>query len=446
MNFLARPARRNVKTRVVHGLQGSEALGILALAGLVLIGQGRGNAQVPNGNNDPGNFQASSLANALQVSVFGGMGFPINLVTWNKYSNTQSSRVVSYWLWRNSGVVELLQPRAEGNTEWYFDGDTIPQGTPGCTFLDEILTVDYVTGSPAWNTDIVDHWNPDPTTGKPTYADWVKGHNLAGQIWSTGATGVDSWVEFSWYPDALVANYPDYYQIQPIIVVNTPASDGTPNWMLQRTTTASSPSNQVYPCMAGFPDQAMLVGSVASFLFYHTLGSDEMELEVQRDQGNGSQINFATNNNTTYTQIVPGLNAASRGDLVTVQVPLSTLEALSSANNSSVYWWRVGATNRADSVKPRPWPLTLTNDFNYVWSFPLAQVTLSPTAARSVHGGRNDAQAIQHATSAVGSSASPRRATLQHTLTPMASDRAGSGDPALLSACSMSSSPIALRR
>ncbi len=141
---------------------------------------------------------------------------------------------------------------------------------------------------------------------------------------------------------------PVYYRIQPLIVVNQPLSDGTANWQLQRTTTPSSPSNQVTPCAPPAPDQAMLFGSVASFVSYHPYGADEMELEVQRDQGNGSPVDFAPAN--TYTQIASGLNPALSYDAVTIQVPLASLQAL--PGTGDVYWWRVGANNRGDSVKP----------------------------------------------------------------------------------------------
>ncbi len=119
-----------VKEQVVHHAKSLEPIGILALAGLIVLGQAsRQLLGWPSGNYDPGNFQVSGLANgeALGYSIPPPVGWILtpasrqNLLTWTKYSNTQSNRVVGYWVFRNEQVVDLIEPPdSPGNSTYLF--------------------------------------------------------------------------------------------------------------------------------------------------------------------------------------------------------------------------------------------------------------------------------------------------------------------------------------
>jgi hypothetical protein len=89
--------------------------------------------------------------------------------------------------------------------------------------------------------------------------------------------------------------------------------------------------------------------------------------------------------------VITGLDPMDPGfggfSLQSIQVNLSDMQALPGTSN--VFWWRVGARNRGDTTRPRPWPLTSALDpdpmryeYGWVWSLPVNRLELVG-AARS---------------------------------------------------------------
>jgi hypothetical protein len=60
----------------------------------------------------------------------------------------------------------------------------------------------------------------------------------------------------------------------------------------------------------------------------------------------------------------------------------------------SIFWWRIGARNRLDTLEPRPWPTTLVNDFGWVWTVRNHFVLGAASAARAAAAAHEERDAL----------------------------------------------------
>jgi hypothetical protein len=177
------------------------------------------------------------------------------------------------------------------------------------------------------------------------------------------------------------------YRIRPVIMENHQLpGDPFANW--EFVYDEPRYTQPVRPCTIVAPpatDQAIVIGNVATYLFYGPMGADEMVLQVTRDPGNGQPPVFAPGQ--MIQEVITGLalpppGSGSHTDQM-IQVAVSEMQALPGTSN--VFWWRVGAHNRGDNPLPRPWPQDATTvyEYNWVWSWPVDRLELAGVAARA---------------------------------------------------------------
>jgi len=365
----------SMKEKVTHQAQGLERLGVYVGVAAILLGVARTSRQVLSGNYNLPNFQVSALANAEGNP--GVMSFPLlgpcNLLTWTKYSNTQSRRVLGYVIYRSDVPIFLVMPQQTGGNTVYIDDAWPRPGLPGTVHVDFSFSIDSLTGLVAGANSPGTIYAPD-ANGNPTYDAWLNGLFL-------GIYYEDYFFEAGLLMEGPLPNYQEYYRVQPIVTEQRSSDPDIPDWHIVFAANESTPSNPTTGVPAALTDQAMLVGSVATFSFYHPGGADECELQVQRDQGASGPIDFAPGP-ALYQTVVTGLNPNVAGDIQRIQVNFAALQALQ--GTSDIYWWRIGCRRRGDALMPRAYPINPNSpDNGWVWTFPVARIVLAPSMNRA---------------------------------------------------------------
>jgi TolB-like protein len=323
-------------------------IGAAALMGVADLGSAsrlmeEGNFAVPG-------LAASNVANYLDV-VMGQVGagdfsLGASLITWSGVPDpTVNTRLLGFEIWR-------------GNSQSYSLVWVVCPGTMGEKFLVDLpwpfgamygytsFAIDPVTGlptvEPIVGIDGIDPTNPEPVlavAATETTLDYTS-------FWLIGPTPGVTY----------------QYRVRPIIAERVWVSQGVYNWRINHETEFSTIASQVTTVGLPFPGPIITSGTTDTFYFYSPPGADEGILEIARDP------NDTFPPDRIYTQTISGLPATS--GTWTVQnfnpVNFATLWAL--PGSGSVFWWRVGCRNRNDTYLPRPWPLTKSNDYNYVWS------------------------------------------------------------------------------
>lgn len=373
--------RKSVPQRVKSNASGLEKP-FITIAGLALLaGMTTASRGIKNGDVVTTNMVASGLANVMNLPAAFAVPLsePANLVTWSDFNNTQSKRVAAYELYRGGILIDVIPLVGERPNNFLFD-DFFPRPPDiGTTWRSVTLDVLNTTGEITWSADS----STFPESENQTFTDWENGLDpRPGFIAKSDTEFSYGWILFGPFADIR-----EYYQVRPLIITNH-SNSTDPNlqdWRFSDDTEASTPSNPVTGVAPPLLDQAMLVGSVATFLFYHPMGADEMILEVQRDQGVGGEVDFARTSKT-FSTIITSLDPSFGGDLQQVRIPFSSLQSLT--GTSDVYWWRVGGHNRTDTQQPRPWPkFNAPNDPDqgWVWTFPPGHVILTPSMGRQAY-------------------------------------------------------------
>lgn len=376
----------NLKTRIKREAKGWERPVVIAGVLLGLASYATTARTLSEGGIAAPGFQVSNLANQLSAGISPSLALDWAnvLITWEPYQGTQKTRIAGYEIHRDGSLIwansrELDPPMYVDDSSW------IPQGLIGCSWVGITFTVDPLSGNISFSRDILS-WLPEVSENgdlNPTYPDWVAALPYLGI--SYGATTVT----YGLLKDPLPPGRSHVYQIRPLIIENQQLPDDLfSNWVFLPADPLgySSPDNTCTPVCPPATDQALVVGNVATYLFYGPLGADEMILQVTRDSGDGSPPEFSPDR--TLARVITGLDPMNpdlwsvtlQYTMQSIQVNLSEMQAL--PGSSDVYYWRVGARRRSDPVRPRPWPASLTNDYGWVWSWPVNRLELSG-AARS---------------------------------------------------------------
>jgi TolB-like protein len=331
------------KTRMEKVLIGAAALMGVANLGSASRLLEEGNFAVPG-------FTASNVANLLQVvgstnPVFIGAMDPLGgatLLTWTPYDEpTANTRLLGFEIWRAGDDLSLV---------WVVSVDTTGQNfvidypwITGLLYGYISFAIDAVTGlptvSPIMGIDGIENEAVLEVDATETTLDYVS-------FWLMGPT-----------PGVTYE-----YRVRPIIEERVWVSQGVYNWRINHETEVSTIPSQVTCVGLPIPGPVVTAGTTDTFYFYSPPGADEGILEIARDPNN----TFPPG--STYTQTISGLPGTFGGYTLANFSPVdfAGLQALPGSGN--VFWWRVGVRNRNDTYYPRPWPLSRTNDFGYVWT------------------------------------------------------------------------------
>ncbi len=342
-------------------------------------------------------FTTSNLANADELnrggyfwSLLFDVMIPIGatLTTWEPYSGTQKRRIFVYEIWRNEQfVAPLYIPEHAQN--YYIDAAE----SPGFRSIE--WTIDVTTGELSETEWTWDPYEPefDDETGEwdpESWTDFADGH--------ADDTYIDISADYAYYgwltgPDITGPGSGQFYvyRVRPIVLVQAPLAAGQYEWHLTEETEFSSTQNQVIPVSApgAYPwywvfqgyeqgvyevwdvfDNPYIVANLATFHFYSPFGADEMIVQVTRDP------NITFDPAGVYSQSI----AVSYGYATEVEVDLTQVPG-----TGDIFWWRIGARNRRSVVRPRPWPLNLTNDYGWVWSNRLSFSLIGMSRASLLH-------------------------------------------------------------
>jgi TolB-like protein len=338
-------------------------IGAAALMGIAEIGSAS-RLLAEGGFAVPG-FTVSNLANLREVvmsqelpmdSQLGG-----SLITWSPFSEpTANTRLLGFEIWRGfSETVSLVTviPVGTLGQNWFID---LPWPY-GIFFSYVTFVIDPVTGIPTFDPivgiEAIDPDNPEAML----------------EVDRVSETEIDY---VSWWLIGPLPGVTYQYRVRPIISERVWVSQGVYNWRINRETEYSTAPQQLTSVGLPVPGPVVTAGTTAAFYFYSPPGADEGILEIARDPNNDfppSKI---------YTQTIAGLPATS-GAWTLQFFSVDLTNVLSLPGSGDVYWWRVGCRNRYDGTLPRPWPLTRSNDYGYVWSS-TEHLVLPPFASRMV--------------------------------------------------------------
>jgi len=317
-------------------------------------------------------FTASNLSNSLSIPTArsSALSLGTGYLTWVRFSNTQKNRIAAYEIWRGEELAWVNFPFWVD--PYVFDQFWGIPGLPGGSVFHATIDVDPLSGNlfPLFGVSSWDGLNPN------TWGGFVA--QFPGMIIVNGTN-----VTYGFVLDPPIPGIRYTYRVKPLTIENQQLPDSPfANWVFVREKDEFS-SDHNFTTIVAPPatDQALVIGSVATFIFYQPVGADEMTLQVQRDQGaGGGGVDFAPAH--TLQRVIGGLDLLPPGlggfAVQSIQVNLSDLQALPGTSN--LFFWRVGARNRGDITAPRPWPLNLTNEFNWVWSFPSNNLELTGAA------------------------------------------------------------------
>jgi len=278
------------------------------------------------------------------------------LMTWERPSGTEANRILGYEIWRNFGLRDIVLR----NDDEFSSGYDIDASEPaGIEVVD--LEIDQITGSFSFSREFIS-WLPDEE-GNPT---WEEFFNDNSDLLGTDLTDIS--VHFGWVPSGPSIGQLQIYRIRPIIL----AQDRYGLWHIELGEFTNPATNQVVPVGPPIPPdaedgaQVQVDGTLATFNFDTTYGTDEAILQVARDPGVDESIVSYFLPERTLNQVVNGFNP--NGASLTIAVDLSGVPG-----TSNVFRWRVGSRNRQSTNRARPWPPTSgymigsTADPNYGW-------------------------------------------------------------------------------
>jgi hypothetical protein len=370
----------NLKTRIKRESKSWERPVIIAGVLLGMASYATASRTLSEGDIAAPSFQVSNLAN--QLAYGSAFAYPLEtanvLITWEPYQGTQKTRIAAYEIYRDGVLIEVLS--RETQSTLYIDDDFFPPfGYIGTTWLNRTFTVNGATGNVGFNFTYLS-WLPDED-GNPTFDEWYESLPFVAISYGTAVT------DYGFIATPVVPGMRHVYQIRPLLIENHQLPDEVfANWEFIPADPQgySSPDNYCTPVCPPATDQALVIGSVATYLFYGPLGADEMLLQVTRDTGDGTPPEFAPDR--TLERVITGLDPMNpdlwlwqlQYTMQSIQVNLSEMQAL--PGTSDVYWWRVGARNRNDSLRARPLPANLTYEYGWVWSYPVKRLELSGAA------------------------------------------------------------------
>ena len=279
------------------------------------------------------------------------------LMTWERPSGPEASRILGYEIWPYSGLRDIV---LRGEDE-FWRGYYIDASEPaGIAVLD--VEIDSVTGEPYFEQYFI-YWLPDEE-GNPTWTEFLSDN------WDLLGTDLtDTSVHYGWVPSGPVIGQPQIYQIRPIIIVQ----DRNGQWHIQLGELSDLTANQVIPVGPPWPTAMHVTGNLAKFEFDSTFGTDEAILQVARDQGTAQLISFFMPE-WTHSQVITPINPFSPdGNHFAVEIDLAQVPG-----SGNIFWWRVGSRNRRSTERALPWPATPgyavgstdDPDHGWVWSNP----------------------------------------------------------------------------
>jgi len=312
---------------------------VLAAAALLGLGELGSTARLlEQGNIAAPGFAASNLANGDEFGYSVAIGSPVVLVTWDQYSGTEKNRIGAYEVVRAGGILAeimdvILQDEIQAQNHY------VDTGGPGNVVVTVTLTV-----------------NADGTFGYSRTSDTFTDPP------ATGITITPTQITWVFIPLPLFPGLPYTYRLRPWTIIQVQLSPGVYQWQFDTNPVYSSSSQNYLTAVAPpFAAGVFIDGTLATFQFYNPIGADEAIIQIARDPYN----DFAPAN--IYQQNIPGTwTSGALFGVQTVQVDLNALASL--PGSPTILWWRVGARNRQDAVAPRPYPLTRTNDYGWVFS------------------------------------------------------------------------------
>jgi hypothetical protein len=316
-------------------------------------------------------FTASNLANGQSVlpqpaTVAGPMFIPLLnvtqpavVITWIPYSGTEKTRIWGYEIWRNQELCDVI-PVAD-------HGENVAFDLPRPPWVQRTVAGTVST--------LVTPQGPQPLVTVDTdLRELVTSQPSAATIDFT-----DTSVSYTFEQTGPIAGQTYIYRVRPIVIQQVQDTNGAFVWVFQRGAELSSPTNRLTAVPAPIAQSVDVSGTIATFFFYSPTGADEAIIEIAKDGVTGGVANSTFPPAATFKKTIPAPSGGFRVD--NVQVDLTQLASL--PGDSTILWWRIGARNRSDSTAPRPWPLNLSNDYGYVWSFPTQRLLLFSGVSRA---------------------------------------------------------------
>ena len=355
---------------------------LLAAAALIGLGGFAHSARmVEEGGIAAPNFKTSNLANGLE-SGHSWFYSSASILTWTALGGAAGAQVVCLEFLRSFERVDVIS--ADDGSTLYIDN-----AWPAGIMVHE-FSLDTVSG--AWGEtrqEFIAYIPEYDNDGNLTYTwdDFLR-DNVAELVTSLSV----DFMHFGWVPNGPVPGTPYQYRVKPYLV--RVQLDGTYSFVWDTETSQGSYLVSVaspeampfwtddYYTWYDNPEVENVAGQmVATFRFYSAIGADEMILQVARDPN----VTFSASG--TYTEVIPGTNPSWwwGGEGITRQVVLNNVPG-----TGNTFWWRVGGRNRQSDVAPRPYPLSLTNDYGYVWCERLNFTATGMSAAGDVRQQRTD--------------------------------------------------------
>lgn len=321
---------------------------LLAAAALLGVADMGSTARtLTEGNVAAPGFTASNLANGVETGYSGivilgqlFLGSPSVLMTWTPYSGTEKTRIIGFETIRNEELVDVLSWNELLAQNYSIDFDR------GLVIEEVSFAVSTTaTGDPsiAFERTFDDYDPENPPTDLGTVA-----------------SEYDLTIRWVTFPPLAGMRYT--YRIRPIIIQQIRLATGLYEWQLERDTEWSSPEVNWITAVA--PPEIAGVdvsGTVGTFFFYSPIGADEAVVQVAKDPYN----DFPPDK--TYQKLIPGV-WSTLGELALESTQVDFTQLANLPGDPTILWWRIGGRNRLDTTPARPYPLSLTNDFKYVWS------------------------------------------------------------------------------
>jgi len=317
-----------------------------------------------------------------------------SLITWEKIRNSESIRVLFYEIWRGGTLIEVA-PAA-----W------------------DAIVVD--TALMRGNLDITIGVDPTNGEGFVTSYSFESEPDLGTDLQDNVITIADFEVQYEMAHEYNLGGFTMQYNILPVFAQRRWIGEGEYEYSIERGPSSSSggctllvpaltypyhlvnvnEGISVYEEWVPYPNPE-ISGNLATFWFYAPDGANDVVIEVTREP------NWTFAPSGTYSQLVPGVIPGGWNSfLQSVQVDLTNVPG-----TSTVFVWRLGGTNRYDTVQPRPYPTGNSQDFGHVWSWVNSFAAGGISRASMLHEQRE-----AMARSRVSGARVPRRATADRVL------------------------------
>ena len=358
---------------------------LLAAAALIGLGGFASSANdVAAGSVAVPNFLASDLANGLEAWYVDGYSVPAaSLITWSRLGTPDNQQLVCTDIRRHAaphGRVEIAD--AEWDDTYVIDN--VPQ-IPNAGIKIVEYTLDIQSGDVLRTRH--EFFGKSPTE---TWEDFVDAN-----ISELGDVYTRDFVHFGWVAEGPYPSISYVYSAKPLLkrtIVNalTGATEWTFVWNTEPTpgirivsvgppltSPVWSDDDVIY---YNNPEVQNVAGQmVATFHFYVARGADEMVVQVARAPNN----TFSPPG--VHETLVPGIGPIWWWEDRSVDVVLNDVPG-----TGNVFSWRVGGRNVQNPVDPRPFPLSLTDDYGHVWSDRFTFTVLGMSAAGDVRQQRTD--------------------------------------------------------